>query len=61
MSTEYVDFVETQPAGMTPAQVRQHTETMERFRAIEMHARISFRLMLVLIVVFCVGCWQGWL
>lgn len=61
MSTEYVDFVETQPAPMSPEQLRRHAETMERFRAIELHARISFRLMLGLIAVFVLGCWQGWM
>lgn len=54
------EFVDTDPATMTPEQIRQHTETMRRFREHDAAARSAFRFMLVLIAAFCFGCWQGW-
>lgn len=58
MNPEYVD---TDPATMTPEQITQHAETMRKFHEHEAMARSAFRMMLALIAVFCVGVWQGWM
>lgn len=55
------DYVDTDVPEMSPEELARHRETMARYRYIETHARIAFRLMLVLIAVFIVGCWQGWM